>query len=50
MVFIWNRRLIRNEHFIFNNKELIPDLKISQSGLENMSQILVIETGHLIGA
>ena len=36
--------------FIFNNKELFPDMKIYQAGLSNMSEILVIETHNVIGA
>ena len=36
--------------FIFNNKELFPDMKICQSGLNNLSRILVISTQNVIGA
>ena len=36
--------------FIFNNKELFGDLKICQSGLNNLSRILVISTQNVIGA
>ena len=36
--------------FIFNNKELFPELKICQSGLNNLSKILVISTKNLKGA
>ena len=33
--------------FIYNNKELLPDLKISQSGLNNGSKIFVIPFNNL---
>ena len=36
--------------FVFNNKELYQDIKICQSGLNNGSKILVIDTSRLIGA
>ena len=36
--------------FIFNNKELFPEMKICQSGLTNMSKILVISIQNLKGA
>ena len=36
--------------FIFNNKELFPEMKICQSGLNNMSKILVISIQNLKGA
>ena len=36
--------------FIFNNKELYPEMKICQSGLTNMSKILVISIQNLKGA
>ena len=36
--------------FIFNNKELCTDLKICQSGLNNLSRILVISLQNLKGA
>ena len=36
--------------FIFNNKELFADMKICQSGLTNLSRILVISTQNVIGA
>ena len=36
--------------FIFNNKELCADLKICQSGLSNLSRILVISLQNLKGA
>jgi len=36
--------------FIFNNKELFPDMLICQSGLSNNSEILVIEIQNIIGA
>ena len=36
--------------FIFNNKELYPEMKICQSGLNNLSRILVISTQNVIGA
>ena len=36
--------------FIFNNKELFPEMKICQSGLSNMSKILVISIQNLKGA
>ena len=36
--------------FIFNNKELFQDMKICQSGLNNLSRILVISTQNVIGA
>ena len=36
--------------FIFNNKELFPQMKICQSGLENLSRITVITTQTLKGA
>ena len=36
--------------FIFNNKELFPEMKICQSGLTNLSKILVISIQNIIGA
>ena len=36
--------------FIFNNKELYPEMIICQSGLQNLSRILVISTQNVIGA
>jgi len=36
--------------FIFNNKELFPEMKICQSGLNNLSRILVISIQNVIGA
>ena len=36
--------------FVFNNKELFPDMKICQSGLTNGAKILVISTRYLKGA
>ena len=36
--------------FIFNNKELFPEMKICQSGLSNMAKILVISIQNLKGA
>ena len=36
--------------FIFNNKELFPEMKICQSGLNNLSRITVISTKNVIGA
>ena len=36
--------------FIFNNKELFPDMKICQAGLNNLSRILVISVQNVIGA
>ena len=36
--------------FIFNNKELFVEMKICQSGLNNLSRILVISTQNVIGA
>ena len=36
--------------FIFNNKELYQEMKICQSGLNNLSRILVISTQNVIGA
>ena len=36
--------------FIFNNKELFAEMKICQSGLNNLSRILVISTQNVIGA
>ena len=36
--------------FIFNNKELCADFKICQSGLNNLSRILVISLQNLKGA
>ena len=36
--------------FIFNNKELFAEMKICQSGLTNLSRILVISTQNVIGA
>ena len=36
--------------FIFNNKELFPEMKICQSGLTNLSRITVISTKNIIGA
>ena len=36
--------------FIFNNKELFPDMKICQSGMNNLSRILVISLQNLKGA
>ena len=41
---------LKSMKFIFRNKELNPDMKICQSGLEDMSRILVIETHNVIGA
>ena len=35
--------------FIFNNHELFPEMKICQSGLENMSVILVISPQNVRG-
>ena len=36
--------------FIFNYKELFPDMKINQSGLQNGSKISVFEFHIIIGA
>ena len=36
--------------FIFNNKELFGEMKICQSGLNNLSKILVISYKNIIGA
>ena len=36
--------------FIFNSKELFPEMKICQSGLKSNSRILVISTKNLQGA
>ena len=36
--------------FIFNNKELFPELEICQSGLQNASKISVISIQNLKGA
>ena len=36
--------------FVFNNKELYPEMKICQSGLTNLSKITVISTQNLKGA
>ena len=36
--------------FIFNNKELYPEMIICQSGLQPLSRILVISTQNVIGA
>ena len=36
--------------FIYHSKELCPDMKICQSGLENESTITVIETHNITGA
>ena len=36
--------------FVFNNKELFQDMRICQSGLNNMSKILVISLQNLKGA
>ena len=36
--------------FIFNNKTLFPEMKICQSGLNNLSRITVISTKNIIGA
>ena len=36
--------------FIFNNKELFEEMVICQSGLTNMSKILVISIQNLKGA
>ena len=36
--------------FIFNNKELFAEMKICQSGLSNLSRILVISLQNLKGA
>ncbi len=36
--------------FIYDNKRLFPDLKISETGLEDSSTILVIEKCNLLGA
>ena len=41
---------VKDMKFIYKNKELIPDMKISQSGLKNSSKILVIELYNIIGA
>ena len=40
----------RRFKFIFNNKELFPEMKICQSGLNNGSKILVIDCFNIIGA
>ena len=40
----------RRFKFIFNNKELFPEMKICQSGLNNGSKILVIDYSNIIGA
>jgi len=36
--------------FIFNNKELFPEMKICQTGLKDLSKILVISIQNLKGA
>ena len=36
--------------FIYNSKELIPDMKIGQSNLYNLSKITVLDTNGIIGA
>ena len=36
--------------FIFNNKELFPEMKICQSGLNNLAKRLVISYKNIIGA
>ena len=36
--------------FVFNNKELFSEMRICQSGLNNMSKILVISLQNLKGA
>ena len=36
--------------FIFNNKELFPEMKICQTGLQNLSKILVVSIQNVIGA
>ena len=36
--------------FIFNNKELYGKLKISETGLKDLSKITVLVTQTLIGA
>ena len=41
---------LRDMKFIFNNRVLIPDMKISQSGLVNGSTITVIEFQNVHGA
>ena len=35
--------------FIFDSHELNPETKICESGLQNMSRILVISTVNLLG-
>ena len=39
-----------NCKFIFNNKPLYPEMIICQSGLQNLSKILVISLQNVIGA
>ena len=40
----------KESKFIFNGKQLATGLKISQSGLQNNSEILVLSTSDVIGA
>ena len=40
----------KESKFIFNGKQLDTSLKISQSGLQNNSEILVLSTSDVIGA
>ena len=40
----------KESKFIFNGKQLNTGLKISQSGLQNNSEILVLSTNDVIGA
>ena len=40
----------KESKFIFNGKQLNTGLKISQSGLQNNSEILVLSTSDVIGA
>ena len=40
----------KESKFIFNGKQLATGLKISQSGLQNNSEILVLSTNDVIGA
>ena len=40
----------KKSQFIYNAKDLIPDMKIGQNGLSNQSKITVIDSNGIIGA
>ena len=45
-----NESNVNDFKFIFNNKQLFPEMKISQTGLNNGSKILVVSQKNVIGA